>query len=152
MDTRPGEMQSTAAREVLGNADIVALVLEHAQLSPTCLAVHSRVCSAWRRACRTEERLLLRAALARSFLSKHDFMGLFALSSAEADTFPHGVRARNPSGFVFMYKEAAVRSVLPSTGGMIEWRRRVERRWEEPPRSERQYGSRVVDVKRIRAC
>eukprot|EP00966_Prymnesium_polylepis_P057561 1332810-Prymnesium_polylepis.1 len=53
-------------------------------------------------------------------------MDLFALSSAEADALPRGVRARIPSGFMYMYEAPAVREVMPLLGGVVGWRGRVE--------------------------
>lgn len=120
-------MQSSAAWDVLSDADLVALILAHAQDSPASLAAHSRVCHVWRAVCRTDERLLKSAALARP-MTKRAFMALFALSSPEADILPRGMRARVPSGFMYMYTAPAVREVLPMLGGMPGWRRRVERR------------------------
>ena len=123
-----GAMQpSTPSRDVLGNADIVVLILTHTQLSPMSFAAYSRVCRAWRIACRTDERLLTSAALAKP-LTKRAFMDLFALSSAEADALPRGMRARIPSGFMYMYEAPAVREAMPLLGGLVGWRGRVERR------------------------
>ena len=55
-------------------------------------------------------------------------MDLIALSSAEADTLPRGMRARIPSGFMYMYEAPAVREAMPLLGGLVGWRGRVERR------------------------
>eukprot|EP00966_Prymnesium_polylepis_P253185 5851860-Prymnesium_polylepis.1 len=47
-------------------------------------------------------------------MTKRAFMGLFALEPEEADAYPHGKRARYPSGFMFIYGHDASRSVLRS--------------------------------------
>ena len=113
---------------VMSDADLVALILSMSALSPGAFVAFQRVCRVWRHACQTHEGLLLGAALGRPFMTKSDFMGLFALESWEADTYPHGKRARYPSGFMFMYGRDAALSVLGSIGGMQGWRRRLEQR------------------------
>ena len=118
---------SAATRDVFGNADVVALILTHAQLSPASLAAFSRVCQVWRHVCRTDERLLTSAALTKP-LTKRALMCLFALTSAEADGLPRGMRARYPNGYMYLYAKPGVEGAMRLLGGMEGWRERVERR------------------------
>jgi hypothetical protein len=92
----------SASGNVLGSEDIVTLVLRAACLSPASFAACSCVCRTWRLVCHTDEQLLMTAALSRPFLTKRQFMGLFALSSTEADRYPRGMRAQRQGGFMHM--------------------------------------------------
>jgi hypothetical protein len=121
-------MKPSSSDAVFGCADLVAKILELAQLSPVEFVWCARVCRVWRVACHTDEHLLLGVALGQDFLTKRALMGMFALSPAEADKLPRGVCARVPAGFMYMYSEAAVRAALPLLGGLAGWQRRVEER------------------------
>ena len=83
---------------MLGNGDLLALVLSLAQLLPHSFVAASRVSKGWRAACCGDEQLLLRSARARAYLTKRDLVGLFALSSAEADRLPRRACSRRDGG------------------------------------------------------
>ena len=108
--------------------DLVATILLFADADPIAFVGLTRVSKVWRAACCSDERLLLAAARKPDFLTKHTFAGLFALTMAEADAFPRGMRARRQGGVMFMYREAAIAAVLPAIGGIDGWRRRLSKR------------------------
>ena len=120
--------RQSASSLVLGDADLVALVLAHADLTHASFASVSRVCRVWRTVCRTDEGLLVKTALSKPILRKRDLMRLLALTSEEADSLPRGWQARIPHGFKYIYTHDAVLAALPLIGGMKEWQRRIEER------------------------
>ena len=113
---------------VLCNSDLVACILAHADLDPGAFVTAGRVNTVWRAACRADTTLLLAAARRPDFLTKRVFSGLFALTQAEADAFPRGMRVRRQSGFMYMYRDAAIDAVLSTTGNLCGWKRRLAER------------------------
>jgi hypothetical protein len=156
-------MEPGSSDTVFGCTDLVTKILELARLSPVEFVWCGRVCRMWRAVCHTDDHLLFGVALGQDFLTKRALMGMFALSPAEADKLPRGVCARVPTGFMYMYSEAAVRAALPLVGGLAGWRRRVEGRGRtERPISQKRplapcggtwVGSHVKRIgKRVRSC
>lgn len=119
---------SAAAASVLHNSDLVASILQHAELGPMEFVSVARVAKAWREACRTEPALLLAAARRPDFLTKRTLMGLLALHWHEADKLPRGRRARRNGGFLYVYGHAAVDLALSSVGGFEGWKCRIAKR------------------------
>ena len=79
-----------AVRTVLENEDLVGIVLAHADIDVVSFVRVGRVCKAWRRASRGDGGdILMAAARKQAYLTKTVFAGLFALSSCEANAFPH---------------------------------------------------------------
>ena len=113
-----------ARESVLGNADLVAVILARADLDPWTFVMCGRVARAWRAACRSDASLVLKAARGRPFLTKGVFCGLFGLSYAEADKFPRGMRAHK-TGLMFMYSGPAIDAVMGAIEGMSGWEARL---------------------------
>ena len=118
-------VEEAAMHAVLRNSDLVACILAHADLDPSAFVAAGRVNTVWRTACRADTTLLLAAARRPTFLTKRAFAGLFALTPAEADAFPRGKRARLQSGYMYMYRDAAIDAGLPVIGGLTGWKRRI---------------------------
>ena len=116
-----------ARQEVLGNVDLVALVLSQVQLDPVSFVRMGLVGKAWRLACRHDETLLLKAARAPHYLTKSVFAGLFGLSSEKANRFPRGKRAHRDS-FLYVYRGNAIDAVMPAIGGVSGWEARLATR------------------------
>lgn len=123
--TQPAQ---AAVAAVLGNADLVAVTLGHAELDPFTFVATGRVAKAWHAACRTDAALLLGAARRPDFLTKRTLVGLFALHWHEADKLPRGKRARRNGGFLYMYSAPAIDRALSIVGGLDGWRRRIAAR------------------------
>ena len=121
-------VQGAAMCAVLGNSDLVAHILAHAGLDPSALVAAGQVNTTWRAACRADTTLLLAAARQPAYLTKRSFAGLFALTQSEADNFPRGMRARRPSGFMYMYRDTAISAVLSTIGGLDGWKCRLATR------------------------
>jgi hypothetical protein len=131
------EQQPTEA--VMSNPDLVSAILCRAKLSPAEFVSAGLVCKSWREACRQDESLVVAVAKAPVFLTKGTFMGLFALSPAEADQFPREVRPRR-GGIMFMYRAAAVDAALSSIGGLDGRNRRLADRACKQAGIERTFG------------
>ena len=113
---------------VMGNDDLLAVILSTAPIDPKSFVAIGRVCKQWRAACRNEA-LLLRAASSRTTLSKRQLMGLFALTSAEANRLPREIRWRREGGYMFEYDAQPVAiEALRIVGGEVGWVARLERR------------------------
>ena len=119
---------SSAVATVLGNADMVAVILGHAELGPAAFVAIGRVAKAWHTVCRADAALLLAAARKPDFLTKRTLTGLFALHWHEADKLPRGKRARRNGGFLYMYGDAAIDHALTLVGGLAGWQRRIAAR------------------------
>lgn len=143
--TRSTSAGEAATRAVMCNRDLVGCILKHANLDPRTFTAASSVDTTWRSACHSDTELLLAAARRPAFLTKRVFVNLFALTPTEADTFPHGLRARSSSGFMYMYQEAAISAVLPSIGGLGGWTRRIARR-ARSDRRQHPYSKRPYDA------
>ena len=128
-----------ACEKVMGDVDLVGLVLSHADLSPRAFVGAGRVSRSWREACRGGSELLMAVARRPGYLTKTVFAGLFGLSREESDAFPHDEVARFP-GHMCMYTAIAIESALPWVGGMDGWRVRLKKRAKEQASVERTFG------------
>ena len=120
------------------NSDIVALILVHVTISPETFVTLGRVCKSWREECHWNERLLMKAAKSQAYLTKRVFMGLFALTPAEADRFPRQQCPRRGGGYMFKYSGAAIDAAL--VGGAAAWRERLAKRAAKQASIERTFG------------
>ena len=114
-----------ASDSVCNNTDLVAAILAQLDLDPWTFVMCGRVNMVWRKACRLDDSLLLRAARGRPFLNKNVLCGLFGLSHAEADTFPYRFSRAHKTG---LYKGADMDAVLASLGGLCGWKARLTER------------------------
>ena len=110
-------MTCAAGEELFGCIDLVELILTKAQLSPRTFVAVSRVSKAWNAASRRNERLLVGCA-ANTTLTKGMLMGLFALSSAEANRLPRSVRTRRDGGVAYQYQPEQAAAALVLVGGV----------------------------------
>ena len=118
-------MRHSVQSAVLEDADLLSIILAHANLTPERLVGMARVGKAWHAVVRSDGALLLSVARRPRFLTKSTFCGLFALSRREADEFPRRAVPRSRGGFMYMYSGSAIDAVLTSAGGVDGWRRRV---------------------------
>lgn len=138
-----------ACSEVLSNEDLVALILRHARLNPHQFVYAGRVCTTWRAACRADASLLLAAARSRPFLTKGLLVGLFGLSSAEANALPRITCDRRLGGVMHMYDERAIVRALAVVGDLDGWKQRLARRALEQVLLETTLGP---DWRRLKWC
>jgi hypothetical protein len=126
----------SACTLVMCNVDLVTIILSHAAVCPTRFAHWRRVSKVWREACGVDETLLMRAARTPKYLTKGTFMGLFGLTSAEADIFERDVCVGR-KGLMYKYSAPAIDAVLPSMCGFGWWAERLARRASEKLTSKR---------------
>ena len=119
------------------NVDLVAIVLSHAEVCPRRFAHWRRVSTVWREACGLNEALLMQAARSPKYLTKGAFMGLFGLTSAEADAFERVV-CMSRKGLMYKYSADAVDAALPAISGFEWWAERISRRASEKLIAKRQ--------------
>ena len=119
-----------ACELIMCNVDLVALILSHAEVCPRRFAHWRCVSRVWKEACDGDESLLMRAAHAPKYLTKGTFMGLFGLTSAEADAFERAVCVGR-KGLMYKYTTHAIDSVLPAICGFEWWEVRLARRSAE---------------------
>ena len=111
MDTIDDDLIAYTIRNNVGLSTFV-------QLSAVCKRLHH--------ICRSDESLLVSAALYTGGLTRTHFMGLFALSPHECKKFPHRIVNRVwYSGTYTMYGEDAVHLAVQSVGGVSGWSRRI---------------------------
>jgi hypothetical protein len=115
--------------QVMCSIDLVATVLSHAEVCPKQFARWRCVSSVWREACGADETLLMRAARSPRYLTKGTFMGLFGLTSAEADVFERDV-CTNRHGLMYKYTAPAIDAALPAICGFAWWAARLARQAE----------------------
>ena len=129
------------ADAVLGDEDLVHLVLQHAQLRPSTFVLASRVCKTWRAVCLRDASLLSKAACECKFMTKAVVMGLFALSSAEANRLPRTVTPRCAGGFMYRYEPTRVTvEALEIVGGMNGVKSRLKKRARDQASIEAAFG------------
>lgn len=88
---------------VFANEDLVHLILQQAELRPSTFVAVSRVCKGWRAACMRDHSLLMKVVAESAFLTKTVLMGIFALSSAEANKLPRTVCQSRFGGVMYKY-------------------------------------------------
>ena len=110
-----------------------------------CRAVSKRL----RQLCQSDESLLLSAALYTGGLTRTRFMGLFALTHAECNSFPGARISRGwACASYHLYRRDAIEQAMRAIGGVAGWRERMAAqasRPQPPPRppSFAPYGKRV---------
>ena len=109
---QPKRVRCDAAtyESVLSNPDLLACILSRVGVST--LVGARAVCRLWRETCTQNEQLLLAVASYAGSLLKREFMGLFRLSSIEADAYPRQRRARARGGHYYLYRFDAFEEVL----------------------------------------
>ena len=137
---------------VLSNDDLVWLILQHAQLRPSTFVVASRVCKAWRAVCLRDASLLLKAVSECNYLTKTIVMGLFALTSGEANQLPRTVQPRM-NGVMYRYAPCVALDALQMAGGAPGVRARLKKRARDQASIERAFGPRWRELQwPKRAC
>ena len=143
-------MRHSVLSAVLEDADLLSIILAHANLTPERLVGMARVGKAWHAAVRSDGALLLSVARRPRFLTKSTFCGLFALSRREADEFPRRAVPRSRGGFMYMYSGSAIDAVLTSAGGVDGWRRRVALCAKRQASMERTFGPDWRELSQLR--
>ena len=137
-----------AALTVFENEDLVALILQHARLTPREFVWSSRVNKVCHAVCFRDAELALHAARRTQCLTKRALMGLLALRSHEADRLPRATLARRDGGVVYAYPAVAVHLAWDSmVGGVDAWRSRLVERSSEQLAIEVVFGSEWRDVR-----
>lgn len=114
--------------DVMGNDDLVRLILQHAPLTPQMFVAVCRVSKAWRNVCLRDEQLLTKSLLQCKFITKATLMGLFGLTSAEANRLPRSVSTRRDGGIMYQYDPLHMKHALKVSGGMNGRRERLAKR------------------------
>jgi hypothetical protein len=126
---------------VLGNEDLVQIILNHAVLRPSTFVVASRVCKTWRSACLRDDSLLIKAATKSKYMTKNIVMGLFVLSSAEANQLPRTVCPRYAGGVMYRYDPSQILpEALEMVGGMTGMTTRLKKRARDQASIEAAFG------------
>ena len=123
---------------VFENDDLLTLILAGTALTPAELVAVGRVSEQWRRAVHASAPALVRAATP-PVMTKTVLMGLYGLSSGEADTLPRSVRYRRDGGCIYLYSDVA-EGAWTLVGGAGEWRARLARRSAYQASVERSFG------------
>ena len=110
---------------VMSNPDLVSHILR-SPIGPSTFVAASRVCKVWHAVCRSDEHALRRVSLYQGGLTRTALRGLFALTSAEAEMYPHNVHQRVGGGRYFVYQQCAIEQLL-NDRGMIALQTRLQR-------------------------
>ena len=132
---------SPSMAAVLGNKDLLALILQEAELTPRDFVNVSRVNKGWHDVCMRNGTLALQAARGAEYLTKRALMGLLALSSREADRLPRATKPRRGGGVMYLYPVAAVDRGWELVGGAAAWRLRLRERSIEQQAIEAVFGT-----------
>ena len=125
---------------VVGNDDLLTAIFELARLTPAELVAVGRVCHQWRRVVHANAQSLVRAATP-PVMTKSVLMGLYALTSGEADGLPHDVRVRKGGGYMCLYSRLVVADAAwGMVGSALEWEGRLMRRRKYQAALERTLG------------
>jgi hypothetical protein len=108
--------------------DLVGLILRSVTISPTSFVSITRVCKQWREVCLSDASFLLRAVATQRYLTKGVVMGIFGLTSEEANRLPHEVVPRYKGGVQYRYSGAIAIEALHLAGGVLGWQSRLKRR------------------------
>ena len=119
--------------------DLLGVILRQACLSPSSFVNAGRVCKRWREACLGDEALLLQAAKSSPYLTKGTLMGLFGLTSVEANRLPHVTQSRR-GGVVYRFSPPIADEALRIVGGRDGVRKRLVRRAGDQRTVERALG------------
>ena len=121
----PGEMTVDG---VLGNEDLVVKILMELPLQPDMYVKLGRVCKAWRNACRRDECLLMSSIRACEYLTKGMVVGLFGLTSREADRLARETCWRRGGGIMYKYHPVQGQYALDMVGGIEGLNGRLKKR------------------------
>jgi hypothetical protein len=124
---------------ILNNEDLLLRIFELGCLTPIELVALERVCVQWRRVYHTNARALVHAATP-SVVTKTVLMGLYALSSSEANILPHVVRARKGGGAMRLYTGVG-EGAWALVGDEKAWEARLARRQASQLSVERAFGA-----------
>ena len=125
---------------VFANEDLVHLILQQAELRPSTFVAVSRVCKGWRAACMRDDSLLMKVVTESAFLTKTVLMGIFALSSAEADKLPRTVCQSRFGGVMYKYPCSVTVDALEMVGGVDGMKLRLKKRALEQASIEAAFG------------
>jgi hypothetical protein len=120
-------MATAVQYAVMGSMDLLQIILQLAELSPSEFVMASRVSKEWRTICQRDGSLVLGAAKG-CHLTKQVLMGLTALTSVEADLLPREKRFRKRGGYMFLYEPRVVDEAWSIVGGVGGWRGRLSKR------------------------
>ena len=113
--------------DALGD-DLVALILRNnigLWTFVQCSAVSKRVYEI----CRSDESVLISAALYTGGLTKTNFVGLFAFSPSECKRYPNTATERSwDDGVFYLYRADAIEKAVHAVGGVAGWRARIATR------------------------
>ena len=112
----------------MGNDDLVRLILQHAPLTPQTFVAVSRVSKTWRSLCLNDQQLLVQSLARCKYITKGTLMGLFGLTSAEANRLPRSVNMRRDGGIMYTYDPSQVQRALTVSGGMSGRQERLAKR------------------------
>jgi hypothetical protein len=132
---------SPSMAAVLENEDLLAMILQKAELAPRDFVRASRVSRGWHDVCMRNGTLALQAARTTEYLTKRALMGLLALSSQEADRLPRATKPRRGGGVMYLYPVAAVDRAWEVVGGADAWRSRLRERSSEQQAIEVVFGT-----------
>ena len=126
---------------IFDNDDLLHLVLQHLVKEPRTFVAAGCVCKAWRAATMRDASLLMQAAGGCDFMTKRVLMGLFVLSSAEANTLPRTIRPRRAGGVMYRYDPVTVApAAMRIVGGMDMLRLRLDKRAQDQASTEASFG------------
>lgn len=131
-------MECAAVVSVLGNSDLLLAIFEHMALTPIELVRIERVCRQWRSVYHANARALVQAATP-AVLTKTVLMGLYGLSSSEANQLPHTIRARRDGGHMCLFSQVSERA-WALVGTERDWEGRLIRRGAYQASVERAFG------------
>ena len=124
---------------VMGNQDLVQLILHHAQLSPVAFVAASRVSKTWHTVCKLDDSLV-RSAAKNSGVTKTVLMGLFAMSSDEVNRLPRTTKRRWGGGIIYIYSVGGVEEAWGVVGGVDRWHVRLSKRCRDQRSIETAFG------------
>ena len=140
---------------VIGNDDLLLTIFELARFTPVELVALERVCRQWRRVYHANARTLVQAATP-PVVTKTVLMGLYALSSSEANALPHVERAHKGGGCMRLYSSVS-EDAWVVVGDERTWAARLARRSAYQASIERAFGpdwryTRWLPYRRPSAC
>ena len=121
-----------ATAAVLGDADLVALVLRHVRCGPEEFVALRRVSRAFKAATERGMDLVVGAAETPPFLTKRAFAGLFGLTWQEAAGHPHTTRSHK-GGHMCVFGKPAIAAAARQVGTSVRWVHRLGARAVDRP-------------------
>ena len=112
--------------------DLIALILRN-NIGLWTFVQCSAVCKRLYEICRSDESILVSAALYTGGLTRTNFMGLFAFSPYECKRFPSTATERSwDVGIYHLYRGDAIEKAVRAVGGVAGWRTRIASRRSVP--------------------